>query len=251
METIPHDIIIYILMPLLEDKDKLSFMQQNKITSTHIRSKTILDTKYYEVQYIPPNAYIKKALIVYNVDLHTIILPQSVTMIKFDDAIDRYIPPIFFENNKNIQDIIFGARFNQTIKPDVLPATLNKLEFGHDYDQYIEVGVLPVNLKKLIFKHHYSQCISAGVLPSNLESLEFWGWVYDQQLDMTILPISLKTLVIDRNLISFALLPSIEIIHPNNIKECDCFDYDYENSYFYFDSNSYIDSDDYDNDYND
>jgi hypothetical protein len=220
MEKLSHDTIAHDIMPYLSDKDRLSFMQQNKLANTTIRNKTILDSNYYDPESVSENTHIRKAIILDSVNLYTLVLPRTVIMIRFDDEFDKPIPAIFFDNNRNIKDIIFGMYFDQIIEPNVLPSKLNRLEFGFDYNKPIQPGVLPEDLKELKFGNQFNQRIDIGVLPSNLDCIEF-GDKFNQPLDMRILPQGLRTLVIS-TYYNFAINdvpPTLKIIRSNNDEE--------------------------------
>ncbi len=75
----------------------------------------------------------------------------------------------------NLQSIVFGYCYNQTIEKDVLPPNLQTLVFGKNYNKPLQKYALPPKLRLLIFDEygHFNETIHKKVLPKKPTILWF------------------------------------------------------------------------------
>ena len=68
----------------------------------------------------------------------------------------------------SLQNLTFGAYFNQSLEGIQLPSSLQSLEFGDDFNQSLEGIQLPSSLQSLTFGEKFNQSLEGIQLPSNL-----------------------------------------------------------------------------------
>jgi FNIP Repeat len=96
----------------------------------------------------------------------------------------------------SLTSLSFQNNYNQRILPNVLPASLIKLQLGWYYDTEINEGVLPNSLQTLICGSWFNQPLP--ILPSSLVELVL-GSGFRQKIPDHILPSTLESLYLDRN----------------------------------------------------
>ncbi|CAJ1409397.1 unnamed protein product [Effrenium voratum] len=71
----------------------------------------------------------------------------------------------------NLQNLTFGARFDQSLAGMTLPVNLQRQTFGDDFDQSFAGVTLPGSLQSLTFGESFSQSLAGVTLPGSLQSL--------------------------------------------------------------------------------
>jgi hypothetical protein len=119
---------------------------------------------------------------------------KNVIKIQFDDKFDQKIKENELPNS--LQSLTFGKLFNQKIESNVLPISLHSLTFGYRFNQKIEKNVIPNSVQYLTFGEKFNQEIKQGVLPSSLQHLIF-ALHFNQEIKENVLPNLLVSLTFD------------------------------------------------------
>ena len=99
----------------------------------------------------------------YNTKLHTI---------EFGREYNLPLNSKLFIHNYNLKKIIFGYMYNQKIKKNILPSTLEYISFNSYYNQKFEINVLPKSLITLKLDYCYNRKIKKEVI-EQLTSLKY------------------------------------------------------------------------------
>lgn len=226
METIPAEIVVYILNNFeLDVVNQLSFLMTCKYCYGLLSFLIVTDPieinrhsaclKHYhyfsnvivtkEIVTLPRMVKRATFLSPQNPNLFE-CLPSSVTHLTLFDKLNQPIMHL----NSQLKSLVVGNSSNQSI--DHLPATLSKLRLGTYFNQPIDclplhltklklgwdfnqpVDHLPSSLQVLRLGHCFNQPIIS--LPPNLQSLRL-GWKFNQSIDH--LPATLKGLKLQFN----------------------------------------------------
>eukprot|EP00752_Nemacystus_decipiens_P003390 g3137.t1 len=92
-----------------------------------------------------------------------------------------------------LQQLSFGAQFNQPITDFMWPASLQRLSFGLFFNQPIVGTAWPASLQQLSFGDMFNQPIAGVVWPASLQQISF-GKYFDQTIAGVVWPASLQQL---------------------------------------------------------
>ena len=92
----------------------------------------------------------------------------------------------------NLQTLVFGRTFNQTLRGVKLPP-LKTLIFGHDFNQNMEGTSLPADLQSLTFGCLFNQSLENLKWPGGLKSLTL-GKTFNRSLKKVCFPCGLQSL---------------------------------------------------------
>jgi hypothetical protein len=161
MDSLPADLINYVLRPLLEDIEVISLFECNqnmhKIKGC-LKNYVNMTLKVHRYSYLISKLHVE-TINEYNTFIKNLDKYNNVTYLKFGDSINQ---PINLPNSITV--LTFGDSFNQFI---VLPDSITDLTFGNSFNQFI---VLPNSIRVLTFGYHFNQLIN---LPNAITVLTF------------------------------------------------------------------------------
>jgi len=139
------------------------------------------------------------------VDINKIYDPSFCQLVK------KYELSLNLKNVKNILElhnaqkhyeikyVSFNNLFNEDIKRDSLPQSLQTLKFGRCFNQELKPGDLPVSLKVLKFGSNFNKEIKKNIIPPTLQTLEF-GLHFSNKIHFDGLPLkTLKKLIVNKD----------------------------------------------------
>ncbi|CAK9086696.1 Probable serine/threonine-protein kinase fnkA (FNIP repeat-containing protein A) [Durusdinium trenchii] len=94
----------------------------------------------------------------------------------------------------SLQTLAFGCDFNESLIGVTLPSSLRTLTFDYKFNHSLAGVELPCGLKNLTFGQCYDQTLVDVALPSGLEALTFSN-AFDQSLEGVALPSNLQFLM--------------------------------------------------------
>ena len=115
----------------------------------------------------------------FNESIDSMIFPDGVTHIIFNDEFNRPIDKVIFPDS--VESITFGKSFNQLINNASFPKFLKKIIFGDEYNNsnYITTSgqldniIFPDTLQSITFGLKFQKNIEKVIWPKSLESVYF------------------------------------------------------------------------------
>ncbi len=96
------------------------------------------------------------------------LFPKELTYLKLPCNFNEEIYEDYLMQCTNLKYLIFGAHFNQQLKKDRIPESVEYIKLGVYYEQELDNDALPKNLKILIFNQYYDKKINDDILSRNI-----------------------------------------------------------------------------------
>lgn len=110
-------------------------------------------------------------------------MPQNIQTLRSLERSNTYLSNLHDLNVKsdvfflypfrNLKKLYFNDSFNELLKPNIFPKTLNFIHLGDAFNQKLTKDIFHEGMKTIIFGDSFNQPVRPDILPDSLENLEF------------------------------------------------------------------------------